>query len=515
MHKLILKGNKAFNWSNNGNHHLIGMFFKDNVLLQEEKAIDYLIKNETQKLENGIYSLISITESEITIKCDSINYFPIFYTFLNSKWVLSDSWEEIIRVKENFAPNTMVETEFINAGFVLGNNTLDKDIHKTRSGKITILKSNGNVDFIPQWDYIQRETYSENIEKLKTKSFDIFESTAKRMISFLNGRTAVVPLSGGFDSRLIASLLKKHNYKDVICFTYGKPNQEVDISRKVAKTLGYKWYFIDYTKLKIADFNKDPDFLKYIDFAGNGYSMPYLQEYFAVNELKTKGLIPENSVFLPGHSGDFIGGSYVLKSAKTNTKNIPAYIAKKYFFFFENKDNKSLEKSISSNIDIKASTHQNGDYNSFIEDWDIKEKLSKFIFHSSVVFNYFDYQHYFPLWDLELLLFYRNVPYPLRAEKNLYDHTLIEFYFKPLDVYYDDDELSKTKTYIIYQRLKDSLRHFFPWSYVKKRMTQNDWINYSQFCSILENELSQNGFNKLKRYKLFNAVICKWYLYKK
>ncbi|PLX09349.1 MAG: hypothetical protein C0596_02030 [Marinilabiliales bacterium] len=288
MHKLILKGNKAFNWSNNGNHHLIGMFFKDNVLLQEEKAIDYLIKNETQKLENGIYSLISITESEITIKCDSINYFPIFYTFLNSKWVLSDSWEEIIRVKENFAPNTMVETEFINAGFVLGNNTLDKDIHKTRSGKITILKSNGNVDFIPQWDYIQRETYSENIEKLKTKSFDIFESTAKRMISFLNGRTAVVTLSGGFDSRLIASLLKKHNYKDVICFTYGKPNQEVDISRKVAKTLGYKWYFIDYTKLKIADFNKDPDFLKYIDFAGNGYSMPYLQEYFAVNELKTK-----------------------------------------------------------------------------------------------------------------------------------------------------------------------------------------------------------------------------------
>ena len=45
----------------------------------------------------------------------------------------------------------------------------------------------------------------------KTKVSQIIENTFIRLVNSLKGKTAVIPLSGGFDSRLIAVMLKKHN----------------------------------------------------------------------------------------------------------------------------------------------------------------------------------------------------------------------------------------------------------------------------------------------------------------
>jgi asparagine synthase (glutamine-hydrolysing) len=64
----------------------------------------------------------------------------------------------------------------------------------------------------------------------------------------------VVPLSGGLDSRIIVAMLKRLGVEDVICFTYGKKgNREAEISRQVAEALGYRWYFVEYTKEKLYD----------------------------------------------------------------------------------------------------------------------------------------------------------------------------------------------------------------------------------------------------------------------
>ena len=44
-------------------------------------------------------------------------------------------------------------------------------------------------------------------------------------------------------------------------------------------------------------------------FASNYTSLPAKHEFSVVKELKQKNLIPENSVFIPGFSGDMLGGS--------------------------------------------------------------------------------------------------------------------------------------------------------------------------------------------------------------
>jgi len=84
---------------------------------------------------------------------------------------------------------------------------------------------------------------SECFERLDS----IYKNVFSRLIESVQGRTIVIPLSGGYDSRSSAAILKKLGYGNVICFTYGRPESfEVQTSEKVAKDLGYKWCFINY-----------------------------------------------------------------------------------------------------------------------------------------------------------------------------------------------------------------------------------------------------------------------------
>ena len=47
------------------------------------------------------------------------------------------------------------------------------------------------------------------------------------------------------ESRLVASVLKYLNVKNVKCYTYGIPgNNEVKVAKLVSKQLGYDWIFI-------------------------------------------------------------------------------------------------------------------------------------------------------------------------------------------------------------------------------------------------------------------------------
>ena len=70
----------------------------------------------------------------------------------------------------------------------------------------------------------------------------------QKIIDSADGRVIVVPLSGGYDSRLVASGFAYLGYKNVKCFSYGQKNNfESLISKKVAKKLGYDWKFIKLT----------------------------------------------------------------------------------------------------------------------------------------------------------------------------------------------------------------------------------------------------------------------------
>lgn len=520
MFELKLFGNKTYKWENHNNCYFIGYIFDNNNNIVDGKiAIELFLSSNEEDLENfnGIYTFIKIIEEEVTIITDSINYFPIFYFKLNNYWKISDTWNYLINLKGGIQPNYNAEIEFLTAGFILNNETIDSDIFKTRTGEKLFLKNGKDPERKTIFSFLPKNFLENNFEELSKIAITELYSTGERLINFLNNRTAVVPLSGGFDSRLIVCLLKKLNYKKVICITYGVNNPEVEISHKVAENLGFKWYFIDYNKLDLDNFINEPEFLEYVKFMGNGYSMPYLQEYFAVKELTKNKLIPEDSVFLPGHSGDYLAGSYTNKTARTKKQGLELakHIAKKYFFF--RKKNRRENNNLINRLKVTLNKYPernnySSTFNPYIEDWDVKEKLSKFIFHSSNVFTFFGYKHWFPLWDKKLVLFFRNLPFKFRENKLLYDSIVIKEFFAPLNVYFSEKEIKTSKLKLKIQIVKDKIRYYFPWKYVQNRMIKHDWMYYSYFTNIIENQMVIKGYKPLKKYKSFCAIICRWYI---
>ena len=299
MIRFELLGNKAYQWVRKDNHCFIGYFFdENNVLFTGEAAIDFLLHIEEEHPDipklNGIYTFIKTTNEGIVIITDPINYFPIFYLKQEVGWIISDHWNCLTDIKGSIAPNLEAKTEFQSIGFVLDNETLDTNIFKTRAGEKLLLNHDGTFERITDYYFLPESFAKDTFQQLENILISELYEAGKRLFLFLDSRTAVVPLSGGFDSRLIACVLKKLNYENVICFTYGIKNKEEEISCKVAERLGYKWYFIDYTEIDLKTYLVDSQFLEYMTRTGNGYAMPYLQEYFAVKRLVEKNIIPEN-----------------------------------------------------------------------------------------------------------------------------------------------------------------------------------------------------------------------------
>jgi asparagine synthase (glutamine-hydrolysing) len=520
MISLNLFGNNAFCWTHKDNHYFTGYFFdENNRFFKGIDAIEFLSKivkedSDIQKL-NGLYTFIKNTDNSVIIITDIINYFPVFYYKENEDWILSDNWEFLKEFKGDIAPNLEAEAEFQSIGFVLDNETLDVEIFKTRAGEKLVLNNDGTCVRTPDYYFLPESFCDDSFQKLYHDLISEFYEAGKRLIKFLNSRTAVIPLSGGFDSRLIACILKQLNYKNVICFTYGIKNKEEEISRKVAQLLGYQWYFIDYSEIDINSYLDDIEFLNYMKQTGNGFAMPYLQEYFAVKRLVEKKIINENSVFLPGHIGG-LAGAQILRSVKTKKQNHDLFnnLINNYFFFKRiSKDRVQLKKRISQTIqNYPLKNRFSKNYNPYIEDWVLKEKFSKFIFHSSKVFDFWGYETYFLLWDRKLIDFFRNLPFKFRENKLLYDDVAVNEFFTKHHVFFQNDEMKVYPIDLKIQKFKNKIRIFSPWKFILKRMKKHDWMYYSVFTSVMEDRLEAKGYKRLKNFKSYNAIICRWYL---
>lgn len=522
MH-LTLINNKGFSWFTNQKVSFKGYFFdKNNVYYEKEKAIDYLstitskeLFLSTIKSITGCFTIIINHQKTHFITTDTSRIFPLFYLQKNNELYISDS---ISHLKEQHNVNHFNEiavTELKSALYTIGNKTLLKDIKQIQSDEYLIIKNHQIIenDFYYSYaiDTISKDSYND----LKTKAITIFDRVAQKLIKSLNNKTAVIPLSGGFDSRLIATFFKKHNYKNVICFTYGRANSfEIENSKRVAKELGFKWFFIEYKEELYKNFNFTKIFKSYAHYAGKYSSMPYLQEYFAVKHLHENKIIPKDAVFIPGFTGDFLGGSQFLKIIPKNlkTNQISDLILKSRFSFFPiNKTQKTfIKKEIHQLLEHKS--YRNKIPYSIYEDFNLKERMAKYIFNSANFYTFFGYEHRFPFWDKELLSFFKTVPSTYKIGKSFYNEVLIETYFKPFNVSFKN-ELEPSKNLIKIQKIKDKIRPYLPSKFKEKLLIKNDWDNYEAFTNYLKGDILNNKLTLKRRYKTYNEILVQWYIY--
>ena len=285
--EIELNYNYGFSWFIKNNIFVKGYVFNEKGdLLKEEDLIKHLSTIDTEiqfetflKKIKGLFSIIVLRGEKLFAAVDRTRTFPLFYMHHNQKLIVTDN-SSYLKEKFDLPINDLSKREFLYTGYVTGDQTLINSVYQIKAGEFLFFdKKTKNIGYS---DFTVSENKLKNSLSVEDELYSLLNESISRLIESAQGRTIVIPLSGGYDSRVIATLLKNKNYKKVICFSYGVKNSiDAKISKEVARKLNFPWHFVDYDKI---DFNQKlietREFVDYYNFAFNNVSVFLLQDFF-------------------------------------------------------------------------------------------------------------------------------------------------------------------------------------------------------------------------------------------
>ncbi len=329
--------------------------------------------------------------------------------------------------------------EFLCAGYNCSDRTIFKNIKKLQSGQY--------IFFIKKTKKVKKEFYYSYLPnyKARAKSLEetkkIFDKVFERLNNQIKNNPVCLFLSAGLDSRLLACKLHEMGKKNLTFISYGVANNFESIeAKKVSKTLGVDWRHVNIsTKKSRAIFNSNL-VKKYWEFGDNFSSFLSLREFFVLHEIKEKQIIPNNSIIINGQSGDFLTGGHTQtvskKSKGLNINNLCKIILKKHFTLNKQKLSVKVKKIILQDIKswIKKLKLQNteDDFIRFYEFWEWIERQTKYVTQGVRAYEFYGYKWLMPLWDFELMDFWKKVPLYQKNQQTLYIDYLNYYDYKNL-----------------------------------------------------------------------------------
>lgn len=429
------------NWVNNERIFAIGHFFYKNEFFESQKMLSIL--NTIKQIEElnsllaeiqGYYSFIILFDDTVLVVTDRIRSYPIFWSKSNSnEYTISDSPYKLI--SKTTTLNNTSEKEIRLTGYITGNTTIFRDIFQTQAGLIYFFQD-GNEEETTQY-----ATFPCNNEELDDRNLilqklrEAYLEALDRMIVFLNGRQAVIPLSGGLDSRFIVSLLRMGKYKNILAFTYGRyEKDEVRISKNIASFLGIKWVFIPYKNEEMQLLFYTDYFDKMISRCALGISSPVIQDWYAINFLKKNNLIHPDAVIIPGHAVTSImelTPAKVLESESLTKHEILDTIFDSNYVYSKKLRKKNKEKminKINTNYQyIKNNFHQNEAYK-VICNFSYNERQAKYITNSVRVYEFEGFAWYLPFWDKAIINIWSQIPVKYSKNRSIYSDLISEIF---------------------------------------------------------------------------------------
>ena len=474
-----------------------------------------LFKKEVIKLKGNFAFIIKKNKNCIIAFVDRIKSVPIFvakisknYWLSNSASHLKDKMETIEKCQKSILSMRM-------AGYCLGRNTLYKNLLQLLPGEICVIKNN-KVSFSNYYSFINtkkrnfKASKTSLSKKLSDLTLDIFQEILNKY-----SEKIVVPLSAGYDSRLIISALHHLNAKNVICFSYGRKNNfESKIAKHIANKLNYKWHFVELSNKKQRKNFRSNFYKEYTKFSDTLCSWSYVQDLFAVRELVESKIINSECIILNGNTGDFISGGHLpslnnkLNSKKDRLNDILNYILKKHFSlwenYFDNKQKITIKKIILENLPKSLNKlHKLEEYKIY-EYVEFLNRQSNYVIQGQRVYDFLNIKWELPLWHDSYLEFWNRVPYKFKLNQELYKDTLLKNNWGnvwqniPVNKYYITP---RSLRYI-----RNILKIFFLFK------SKNDWSKFdkkyiSYFTELIPHYSYFNYFDIIKEKKVArNAV---------
>ena len=381
---------------------------------------------------NGMYAAIRVAGNDVRAVVDRLRSIPLFFASTSDGLAIGDTAWPVLQSMPSPRRDTLAEAEFRLTGYTTGASTLYEGLSQVPAGHV--LASTGSergAEVLHRYYAFQHRDLVDEPEGVSIDRLEhVHERVFRRLLDDLGGRPIVVPLSGGYDSRLIGVMLRDLGARDVLCYTYGmEGNWEARISRELAAHLGFRWTMVPYSVARWRAWRDLPAFRRYFHDAGNASSSPHFQDWPAVHELHAGGLLPRDAVFVPGHSGDFLAGSHVpsslVRTATPSRDDVLNSIFDAHYnlWAWPRDPSGTLRTALAARIESITGSIVAGSPESAasaFELWDCAERQAKFIVNSLRVYESFGYEWRLPLFDGELMDFWSRVPVAQRLGRRLY-----------------------------------------------------------------------------------------------
>ncbi|NLZ54593.1 MAG: hypothetical protein GX892_15915 [Thermoanaerobacteraceae bacterium] len=461
--------NGKFDWIKSNGTFVRGSAFVRNEFIKRKSLLEFFndIRSPEQFMStveklNGFYAAVRQTDEIVMAAVDRVRSIPLFYGCVGNILFLSDNAEWVREQVGDDCRDNLEENEFLLTGYVTGQETLYPSVKQLQAGELLLAREyRGQIklEVNRYYRYIHTTDLDASEHELLKLLDKVVVNSIKRLITWADGRTIILPLSGGYDSRLIAIMLKRLGYSDTIAFSYGRPgNKESQISKQVAENIGIKWKFVPYSNETWKEWYQSEERQAYFTYAHNHASLPHIQDWPAVWVLKRR--IPNDAVFVPGHSGDFLAGSHIPENFFDVYKQDRALgkqlfvdeIFHKHFSLWNWEKRKDklgpiFEQRIIKQVEEEDLNSPIGAISAF-EKWDWQERQAKFIINSVRVYEFWGYDWWLPLWDNEMMDLWSKIPLEWRVGQKLYIDYVTRIYAKTTGLVYETAIKSSNRTLV-------------------------------------------------------------------
>ncbi len=505
----------SYPWTHKGETHVCGF------ILDKEEYIDstrFLACTEIHSSSfedfhrwcsglNGQFAIIVKKPGEVWMASSPVWSYPVFYTFSGKQILISDDPGQCLPNEPVELAGKEVILHFLQFCATPAGTTLIGSLSQLRPGEIVRFKPHEKpTTFITgTGDYRTREPATP--EELKTLLTKIFS----RYCPLFRNKQILLPLTRGYDSRLLACLLKEFGINEVICATWGRESMpERMTAEKVARKLGFPYIFIRYDEELTRGFEEDPEIIRFMHYCGHFSSMPYLQDYFAIRKMKAEGIVGPDTLAIPGLSGDFIRGSHLYYELKTQddpeiAREIMTMFGTAYVRGKEEKK-RLLDAMLHYHFEELGSLPGRFKFDL----WDYFERQCKFIGNSSRIYSWFGIQDYTLLLDRELVTFFLSLPESQRFGAKLYNDTLENLIFKPAGVGFDLKKAvnPSRKHSLIKEKIIESTPAFLR----KMYYPLNDDVYYREITGRLMKSSPGEDYRHPVKSHFYNCYMAQWYL---
>ena len=423
-----------------GGHYLEGQTLADRLrdVLTADATRPRSLFEEALARFDGFYALVAVTPQGFLVAVDHLRSIPLFYGSKGQHLLLSDDAYAVRAFVGDQSFDDLSVKEFLLTGYVTGSATVCPHVKQLQAGEYlrVVATDPVTVQCTRYYRYIQGDYFQGEKQALYRSLQTAYDEVFDLLVRRAGGRQIVVPLSGGIDSRCVAAMLRLKRAANVFCFTYGVPDDwEVQIAAAVADSLGYEWAFVPYSRASWRRWAGSDEMRAYSLWASGLVSIPHVQDWPAIWELRKAGRIADGALIVPGI---IVARDVPPQPQGESLSKAVAYVLKRHYRHWEWDDGRELlerafRRKILSSVMGSDRTGRLSGIDAY-ERWGAQELHPKFNVNSVRAYEFWGCDWGLPLHSRPIMDFWARVPANLRVKKGLIRAYLEERVFSPSGV---------------------------------------------------------------------------------